>query len=343
MSNVSAYKWACISYGDTIPHYTCQFSHCKLCLDDKGYSTDFGHCNKARPCTFGPANNDTTAPVLTINSPNNNLVYNSSKVLFNLTTNEPSTIYYETNNDSNGKFKMLAGNRLIYSNPISFKDGFYSIIIRAEDRAGNDADVPRSFYVDTKKPKVDSPKFGDGVLSFKFQEANPTKLTIKCGNNITGYNPITVALNSCNKTNDKYTCGISLINSQYSNIIKSYDGQSIECWIEINDISGNIGQSKKTKFNIDLTSPVINNPQTMIQASGKYALFNVSVTEANLAGVYYKDNSTTAPKFQILCSSLKNGLCQKKISMNKGTHLIIVQALDKSGNFVNEGKTITIN
>jgi len=344
VSNVSAHKWACLSYGDHIPYYTCHFTHCKLCLDDKGYSTSFGYCDKAKLCSFGPVNNDTTPPVLTINSPKNNFIYNTSKILFNLSIDEPSTIFYKNNLDSNGKFKMLAGNRLNYINGITFKDGFYNITIRAEDRSGNDADILRIFYVDTKNPKVDSPSDDkNGILNIKFEEANPVLLTLRYGNNKTGYGEYNINLNNCNKTSgDKFLCKVNISDEESYSMLKSYDGQIIELWIELKDIPGNIGKSKIIKGKIDITKPVINNPDNMFTLDGKNLYFNMSITDQNLVSVYYAENSTKL-QWKLLCSSLKNGFCQKKVAFNKGNHDILVQVVDIGKNVIYFETKFTVN
>jgi len=342
ISNVSAYKWACLSYGDGIPHYTCHFSHCKLCLDDKGYSTDFGKCIKAKQCSFGPVNNDTTPPALTVNSPRNNQIFSTNSVSFNLTIDEPSTILYKNNKDS--KFKTLAGNRLKYINQLTFKDGAYNITIRAEDRAGNDADILRSFYVDTKTPKIDSPKTdGNGNILIKFEESNPVLLTFKYGNNKTGYKSLNINLTNCNGTdNGKYNCLYFISKVQYNNMLKVYDGQEIESWLELKDIANNIGVSKKAKEMVDVTLPVINNPNNLAALHDKFVYFNISITEKNLDGVNYAENSTKL-KWQNLCSTLKNGYCVKKVLFTKGNHDILIQVIDKSGNYATKEYIFKIN
>ena len=50
LGNVSAYQWKCLTYGQSIPRYTCWHDSCTLCVDDKGYSTDFSRCNDSPLC-----------------------------------------------------------------------------------------------------------------------------------------------------------------------------------------------------------------------------------------------------------------------------------------------------
>lgn len=343
MTVVSAHRWACLSYGDKIPYYTCHSTSCKLCLDDKGYSTSFGYCKTKPSCDIGPANNDTTPPVLTLFSPTSGTIFKQKTVLFNLTTDEPSTISYTDNINGNGRWVKIAGNSLKYTRGLGFKDGFIDLTIRAEDRHSNYVDVKRSFYVDTKKPKVDSPgNDGKGNIKFRFDEANPVSLTLKYGNNKTGYGSYAIDLKNCNGTNAKYTCQYFISKEQRNSMLKSYDGQEIESWMELKDIAGNIGKSKILKEKVDVTAPVINNPSNMFTKQGRYILFNISITEQNLLGVYYAENLTNL-KWQKICSSLNDGLCKKKVTFSKGNHNIIIQVLDKSGNYVNKQASFSIS
>src|SRR3989344_446712 len=150
----SAHQWACLRYGDTVPHYTCHSTSCKLCLDDKGYSTSFGFCKNSPPCTFGPPVADLDPPNLTINSPLNDEVYNSRSVLFDLKSDEPSSFYYIDNINGRGRWSRLSSNRQDYKRELSFNDGLNDITIKAADRHGNFINITRKFYVDSKKPKI---------------------------------------------------------------------------------------------------------------------------------------------------------------------------------------------
>jgi hypothetical protein len=339
ISNVSAYKWACLSYGDTIPHYTCHFTHCKLCLDDNNYSASFGNCYKAKNCVFGPAKNDTIPPTLTVLSPANDFVYNKSKVLFYLKTDEPSTLYYKFDTYQS-RFLTIAGNRLVYNKSLGFKDGHINIIIRALDRSGNYMDIERSFYVDTKKPKVGTPKLANSYLSFNFDEINPVAITLKYGNNNT-FREYNITLNNCSITDKTYKCEVLIGDAQFKSMMSKYDNSNIEYFIEVRDVANNIGKSKSVKTYIDLTSPIINNPTKMVSVSGKYAIFNISINEKNLEGAYYSDVNN--PKWMKLCSSLKNGICYKKVNFPKGSYNILVKAVDISGNSDTKNAMIVIN
>ena len=48
--------------------------------------------------------------------------------------------------------------------------------------------------------------------------------------------------------------------------------------------------------------------------------------------VEYIDSSELRPRWKSLCTSLKNNVCYKKISFNKGNHNLTIRTVDKVGN-----------
>jgi len=81
---------------------------------------------------------DTTSPVLTVNSPENNLTY-GRKVVFNISVSEDVKIEYIDNSAS--RWKRLCSNCDEYGESRkktkSFKRGVHDILIRATNKAGN--------------------------------------------------------------------------------------------------------------------------------------------------------------------------------------------------------------
>ncbi len=330
-NSVNAHSWACLTYGDTIPHYTCYSDLCKLCLDDDGYSTSFGYCKNKPMCTPKEPNNDTDAPSMDISSPNNGIIYNKSKVLFRIVTNEPPTLYYKINN-RNEIWKKLSRNMKNYSKEITFRDGYYNITIKAADRHGNSNITTRHFYVDTKKPKVNHLVIeGNGLVKVKFEEANPVSLIFKYGNNISGYKSYNINLSYCSSSSGRTICENFISPNDLITLLTEYNGQSIDTYMELADIAGNIAKSKKKGGLIDFTPPTFNNEEDMLSISGKYVIFNISITEPELKGVYYAENSSNL-KWRKICSSLKDGYCYKRIIFTSGNHDILVKAIDETGN-----------
>ena len=58
--------------------------------------------------------------------------------------------------------------------------------------------------------------------------------------------------------------------------------------------------------------------------------------------VEYRDNSVSRTSWKSLCTSLKNGICEKKVSFKTGTHNLIVRALDEAGNSDTEEISVPI-
>ena len=143
-NNVYAYQKLCLTKGQVIPseevqRYKCKFDLCEVCTTDNLYPTAPGYCGGIAGCTplGGDPGIDVTPPVLTINSPVNDALYNSRKVSFNLSANEISDLTYIDNVNGRGRWSRLASNVKSYNKELSFKDGVNNITIRAEDQEGN--------------------------------------------------------------------------------------------------------------------------------------------------------------------------------------------------------------
>lgn len=330
-----AHELRCLSYNDKLPNYVCHHDLCQVCVNDNGYPAYPGYCNKLKPCPGGNAKNDTVPPELNVSSPSNNQIFQTNKILFSLKTDEPCTISYL--DIERGKWLKIAGNRKIYKNSLSFKDGLKNITIRAEDRNGNYADISRTFYVDSKIPKIDTPVKENGILKFRFEEANPESIVLKTGNEQKGYVSYSIDLDSCNKIKDgKYLC-ISQVPAEQ--ILSPYNGDTVFSWLEIKDIAGNTGISKKKKSLVDLDKPVINNPESFLTIEGKYAHFKINISEENFDVIYLTENFKTKK----LCSTLKNEICEKRILFTKGDHSIKIAVFDDALNFIEKEAEFTIN
>ena len=131
----------------------------------------------------------------------------------------------------------------------------------------------------------------------------------------------------------KQTCNIDV------NLI-NYDGEEIDYWFYIKDRAGNLVMSKTRTLTVDMTFPEINN--LTAQAEGNKAHFIINITEENLDDVQYIDNSASRPRFKKLCTKLKEGICEKKITLSDGEHNIDIQVADKAGNIISQNVIINI-
>lgn len=342
--NVSAYIRICLSdcQGTPVdtPRYVCQLGsssrcndpgYCDVCVTDSGYPTDPNRC-ASQTCTSSSSNNtiiDSTPPILTINSPQNNFVYNSRKVLFDISVNENSEIFFYDNVYGN-KWIRICADCTSSATQRSLKEGFNNITIKAVDDFGNSAKKTFAFIIDSSKPRITKTEprkgFANGDFEVKFKEENPVSLYLIYGNNLDGYKNSAVNIaTDCVEEKGAYAC--------IKNIpLFLYDGQDIEYWFNLTDIAGSYAESTHALLQVDITPPLIN--RLDYNVSGKKVLFNISVTEQNFDLIEYYDNSESKPRLKVLCSSLKNGECVKKKSFSSGYHALDIQVLDKAGNAV---------
>ena len=348
VSYASAYKLVCLTYGQSVPssqnpRYTCHSDVCQLCLTDTNYPTAPGYClhgGGTGGCEGGGNTTlDTQPPVLTINSPIENQIYNSRQVIFDLKTNEPASIFYTDNINGRGVWKKIANGIESYQRGISFKDGLNDITIRATDRNGNSVEILKKFSVDSTKPKIKktlpSKGFADGNFEIQFVEANPKSLILNYGNSATGQKTAALNLNSCEIIKGLSTCRINVD-------LSSYNNQNINFWFALSDIADNLVTSKSITLSVDALNPIINNPGSMYIKNGKYVYFSININEPNLDEVSYIDNSASNPRWTKICTKLKNGLCEKKITLKSGTHEIEIMVSDKAGNSISQLTSIVI-
>ena len=146
---------------------------------------------------------------------------------------------------------------------------------------------------------------------------------------LTGYRNKTLDLSSCTKDKKKTSCNVQVD-------LKDYDGEQIEYWFVLKDIANTVVESKHVWLGVDITAPKINNPTSLFRIDGKYVYFKLNITEKNLDSITYIDNADRIPRAKKLCSanSVKNGMCEKKVSFKEGNHNVDIQAIDKAGNMV---------
>jgi len=113
------------------------------------YANDtFGHLNSSENVTFRV---DLTAPIITVNTVEGAYFNNGSNVI-NFTINES---YIDSVTAFNGSTEILLENSTgNYLNAAELADGFYNLIIRINDTAGNTVNKTVNFTVDTINPEV---------------------------------------------------------------------------------------------------------------------------------------------------------------------------------------------
>ncbi len=340
VSNVSAYKLYCLNYGQSLPsqqnpRYTCFHDVCQVCTTDSNNPTHPGYCNDAGNCqVFGDGGNvDMELPVITLISPVDDGVYRSRNVLFDIRVNEPSSLSYIDNINGRGVIKNIASNTRSYTRELNFKDGENDITIYAKDRNGNRAEVNVVFFVDSKNPKIvksfPMKGFSNGAFRVEFIEKNPKNLKISYGNEETGFRNSNLDLDECVISKGKHICSIDVN-------LNDYDGQNINYWFDLEDISGKTAKSKIIEVSVDAVDPILLNPNNFwSQGEGvniRNVNFNFEINEDNFNEITYIDNEDANRRERKICSKLKENKCVKKISFRNGHHELDIFMKDKAGN-----------
>ena len=269
-----------------------------------------------------------------IASPEDGEVYNSREILLNFSLDKESDVSYKDDNEDGESWRRICSDCWDYEKEKLFKEGENNLTFKAIGFSGNISYINRSFFVDSKKPKIKKtePKsgFGEGNFYVEIQEANPNSLVLHYGDANPGMRTANVDLESCEDikgNSEKKACNVFVP-------LIDYDGKEIEYWFNLTDIAGNYDESRHYELEVDTTFPVINSLDYTIDRL--YVTFNINITEGNFDGVSYIDWSDTKPKWKTLCSRLKDDMCIRKKSFRKGLHNIDFQVTDKAGNAVGE-------
>ena len=287
-------------------------------------------------CTAGTGNGsieaDSTPPNITINSPTNGALYNERSIMFSLNVNEKSNLYYEDLIRGRGKLTRICSNCFSNARKRSFAEGENRLMVIAEDKMGNPAYENLTFFIDSKKPQIHKlepqSRFANGEFIITYSEDNIVNITLNYGNDIIGMR--TAELTGCTD-GKKQTCSINVD-------LSDYDSQQIVYSFTIKDKGGNAVTSKAKKLDVDISFPKITN-LTYYQ-EGKYVYFTLTIDEQNLESVEYTDSLDG--KTMSMCSRLKDGICEKKISLKSGEHEIGIQIIDEAGNMISYDEPITI-
>lgn len=262
-------------------------------------------------------------------SPVQDAIYDNRMVLINLSMSA-KVKFFKYSIDGDDKLVTLCRNCDSFSRKKPFDDGFIQLTIFGMFDAGNVIEKI-NFTVDTKKPRILKTKptrgFATGLFEVEFQEANPTSLILNYGNNITRFRNESLNINECAIKKLKYYCNASVD-------LQDYDLEEIGYWFNITDIIGNSDASKRRTLDVDVSKPIINNFNFTINK--KQVTFFLNITESNFDEINYIDNSDNNPKWKLLCSKLKNNICEKKKPFKAGNHSVLIQVLDKAGNSASE-------
>jgi len=352
---ISAYNWQCFVKGEkinfcgSVQDRVCNEDECRFCVN--GYDAvnkcyhygGWNICNTVSPtCVFsggtgggGGGVGDTQAPTITLSNPKNGTMYKERVIPFIITTSEISDIYYTDLINGRGRWVKICTNCKSSSSNRNFNDGINRINIRAKDKAGNTAFKEITFFVDSKKPKIHKidPRqgFANGNFSVQYSETNLKKINLTYGNALKGFKKI--ELSGCQNGN-KLWCMAKNVN------LSVYNGQEITYYFTVEDKAGSIISSREAKLKVDTVAPKINSFSNV--TSGNKLTFKFSITETNFDVISYTDNFNGKLITKTLCSTLKNGICEKSLTFSKGSHSVVFKVLDEAGNSVTKSISFTI-
>lgn len=270
----------------------------------------------------------------------------SKKIGFNLTTSEEVLkIEYINYADNRPRWRTLCRNCEEYGfsrkKTKSFSDGLNNLGFRATGEDGQVVEENVSVLVDSKAPRISKtlPKRngytnGSGFY-IKYTEENLVRLSVS-------YNSTeNLSFENCSEIRNYKECWFDLNLSEH-------DGDEIEYWFEMEDIVGHVVSSRATRINVDTSAPVVeNNDSFWQQGIGRYAryiYFDLNVSEENLDEIsYLYVDSRNVMREKRLCTRLKNGVCEKRVSFKRGDKLIGVFVVDKAENSVFENVGIVVD
>jgi hypothetical protein len=265
---------------------------------------------------------------LQVNSPDN-IIYDSKRIAFNITTtDEVEKIEYINYYDNKPRWKILCRNcdeyGLLKKKTQTLNEGWNNITIKATDEFGQMKEENITLFIDSKAPVISKtePKRNSVIngseFYIKYTEDNLQKVELF-------WNP-SQELNCFAGKNQECRTFVDL---------SAFDGNWIEYYFEVSD-SINIVQSKKTRVLVDTTSPIltINSPKNQIDGEtyDRRVPFNITISEDVL--LEYIDNSVASPRWRRLTSnSDEYGNTRKKtLTFKRGIHKIQIRATDRAGN-----------
>jgi len=271
-------------------------------------------------------------------SPVESNIYTNRMVPINISMN--SEVDYFRYIDNGGRARTLCRrcdeygfNRLKRK---SFDDGVHSLDVIGVFPNGEIVDNV-NFVVDTKNPRIRRTlprqrRFGDGVFSFKFQEANPVESWLNYGNSVVGYRNVSIDLGVNGVGGDCFLERSNTLCEKWVNL-SDYDGGEVSYWFNLTDIVGNGVESKKVdRIKVDVSVPVVNVFDYVVD--GRRVEFMFDVSDANFDEINYIDYNDNNPKWKRLCSRLRNGVCEIRKSFRRGEHNLSFEVLDEVENSV---------
>lgn len=184
-----------------------------------------------------------------------------------------------------------------------------------------------SFLVDTKNPILHSTsprgnKFTNGSNFYvRYTEENCKSILLE----IFGFGGVG------NKNIIKEPCISGRNSIEYFSLnLSDFDNQEISYQFAVYDVTDKKTRSKFVKVRVDTTAPVINSIK-YTQNRG-YINLDINITEKNFDKAEYYDLNNAKARWKNLCTSLREGICKKRIRFVGTSPNILIRVLDEAGN-----------
>jgi hypothetical protein len=228
-----------------------------------------------------------------------------------------------------------------YSRKRQFREGFHEVVVECSDRPGIVDEV--LFTVDTRKPRIirTFPKMngftnGDNFL-VKYSEDMLVGVKLRI-NEVVDY----LQVPPYAFFNSGATCPYGRNQEcAFRNIdLSEFDGEEIEFEYIVSDYGGRQVHSRKSVVRVDLTEPVLLNPDSFWEQGegrrNRFVEFRFEIEEENFDEIIFVDLEETGRRERRLCSRLRDGVCEVKRGFSNGSHKLEIKIKDKAGNFVEE-------
>jgi len=265
---------------------------------------------------------DSVKPILTVDKPDQ-LLFDSRKVDFFLSTNELSSLYYMDLLDRSPKPRRLCSNCDEYDRAKSFRDGDHEVEFSAMDEAGNEATITKTFTIDSRAPRISrsepkNRKYGNGLFTVTYNEENPARVTLYYS-----YNGVDFF------DKDNFNCEGGRNAICEIEVTDLEEGQ-VFYYFEVEDIVGNTYQQRRpTEIMIDTIDPVltVTNPEDMVYETYRVPFTLESDEEVTFE---YMVMNSARPTWKRLCSRCTE--YDRERSFAYGEYEVKIRAVDAAGN-----------
>ena len=282
-------------------------------------------------CSFGCNNQSLMckpSPIMNIYSPAPK-IYNFTSIVFNITTGSDSfgEITFIDWNEESPSWNLLCKNCNEYGFKKkltkSFSEGLHNLTFKAINGTGV-ITKNISYFIDSRDPRISK------ILPRSKAFSNGSDFYLKYSEDNCNYLILGIYGNFSNKTTPMSCSSGTNIDKFISNNLSLFNNQEIEYQFKIHDVANNSKESRKTKIRVDVIKPKVNSFVNI--TNGRRVTFTLNVTELNFEEVNYIDYNDLNPNQRILCSSLKNGICNTTKSFDAGSHNLTILILDEAGN-----------